>query len=117
VNKPLYLLPKVRSAALMASANGQTCTLRLPGICNHNSATVVLCHLPGIGKSARSKVTDLHSAYGCSACHTAIDTHGYEKRGLSAAIVLDAMLRGHCETMAHWVDQGLITGPDWQVVA
>ena len=32
-----------------------------------------------------------------------------EKRGLTAAIVLDAMLRGHAETQAHWVQMGLLT--------
>ncbi len=103
------LLPKVRSQAIMDSAQGMPCSLRLPGICNHNDATTVLCHLPGIGKSMGSKVSDIHGAFGCSACHDAIDRHTYEKRGLTAAIVLDAMLRGHAETQAHWVQMGLLS--------
>lgn len=112
----MILLPKVRSGKLRDSAEGMDCTLRLPGICNHDSATVVLAHLPGIGKSNASKVSDLHCAFACSACHDAIDRHTYEKRGLTAAIVLDAMLRGHCETQAWWVRLGLLTGPDWLVM-
>lgn len=106
---PPVLLPKVRSDALMNAAHGMPCSLRLPGICNHNSATTVMCHLPGIGKSVASKVSDLHTAFGCSACHTAIDTFGWERRGLSAAVVLDAMLRGHAETQARLVALGIIT--------
>lgn len=106
---PPVLLPKLRSEILMASAAGMPCSLRLPGICNHNAATTVNCHLPGIGKSMASKVSDLHTAFGCSACHTAIDTFGWEKRGLSAAVVLDAMLRGHAETQARLVALKIIT--------
>ena len=106
---PVVLLPKVRSAALMGAAAGMPCSLRLPGICNHNAATTVMCHLPGIGKSVASKVSDLHTAFGCSACHTAIDTFGWERRGLSSAVVLDAMLRGHAETQARLTTLGIIT--------
>lgn len=105
----LILLPKVRSQALRDSAEGMECSLRLPGICNHNPETTVLAHLPGIGKSMASKVSDLHCAFACSACHDAIDRHTYEKRGLTAAIVLDAMLRGHCETQAWWVKLELLS--------
>jgi len=110
------LLPKVRSDRLMESASGQACSLRLPGICNHRNDTVVSAHLPGIGKSIGSKVSDLHTAYACSACHTAIDTFGWEKRGLTAAMVLDAMLRGHAETQARMVGMGLILVPDMRVL-
>lgn len=110
------LLPKVRSDLLMQSARGQACSLRLPGICNHRNETVVLAHLPGIGKSMASKVSDLHTAYACGACHTAIDTFGWERRGLTAAIVLDAMLRGHAETQARMVGMGLILVPGMAVV-
>lgn len=112
----LVLLPKVRSDRLMASAHGQPCSLRLPGVCNHNPATTVGAHLPGIGKGVGTKVSDLHIAYACSACHYAIDGFRWEKAGLTAAIVLEAMLRGHCETQARWVAMGLIEGPDWRIL-
>ncbi len=105
----VVLLPKIRSQLLRDSANGMPCALRLPAICNHNPETTVLAHLPGIGKSMGSKVSDIHSAFACSACHDAIDRHTYEKRGLTNAMVLDAMLRGHGETQAWWVKMGLLT--------
>jgi len=110
------LLPKLRSPALMEAARGMPCSLRLPGICNHNPETSVMCHLPGIGKSMRSKVSDLHTAIGCSACHTAIDTFGWERRGLTAAVVLDAMLRGHAETQARLAALGIITVKGGRIV-
>lgn len=110
------LLPKVRSSLIMASANGQPCSLRLPGICNHNPATTVTAHLPGIGKSMGSKVSDLHTAYACHACHAAIDGFGYERHGLTAAMVLDAMLRGHAETQSRWIGMGLLTVEGMEVI-
>ncbi|MGL6209697.1 MAG: nuclease domain-containing protein [Paracoccaceae bacterium] len=110
------LLPKVRSDLLMASAQAQPCCLRLPGICNHDRSTTVMAHLPGIGKSMGSKVSDIHGSFACAACHSAIDNFGWEKRGLTAAIVLDAMLRGHAETQARWVGMGLLAVPGMTVV-
>ena len=53
------------------SARGQECQIRIPYICNRNPETVVLCHLNGGGMGA--KTHDIHGAYGCSACHDAID--------------------------------------------
>ena len=48
--------------------------MRLPGICNGNSETVVLAHyrmagLCGVGM----KPNDLFGAWACSACHDEID--------------------------------------------
>jgi hypothetical protein len=112
----VVLLPKVRSDRLMASANGAPCSLRLPGICNHNPQTTVCAHLPGIGKGMGTKVSDLHVAYACSACHDAIDRFGWEKKGLTAAMVLDAMLRGHAETQARMVGYGIITVEGMRII-
>ena len=110
------LLPKVRAPLIMSSADGQPCSLRLPGICNHNNATTVTAHLPGIGKSMGSKVSDLHTAFSCSACHDAIDRFTWEKHGLTAAMVLDAMLRGHAETQARLVAMGIIVVPGAEII-
>lgn len=102
------LLAKVRSKAITEYANGQACSLRLPGICNHTRATTVWAHLPGIGKSMGSKVSDLHGCFACSNCHSAIDTHSYDFRGLTDAMVLDAMLRGLAESQAILTMAGII---------
>ena len=53
------------------SAKGQQCQVRIPGICNHNTETVVFAHLGGGGMGA--KMPDIHGAYACSSCHDEID--------------------------------------------
>lgn len=61
--------------AITASAIGESCTVRIPNICNHNVNTVVAAHLSGVrfGHGFGQKVSDLHVAYCCSACHDALD--------------------------------------------
>lgn len=61
-------------ANLRKEAQGRECQVRLPGICNGNSETVVLAHfrmagLCGVGM----KPNDLFGAWACSACHDEID--------------------------------------------
>ena len=56
---------------IRASARGRECQIRIPGVCNSNPETTVLCHLGGGGMGA--KRSDLHGAYGCSSCHDEID--------------------------------------------
>lgn len=109
---PLSLLPKVRSKAIMASARGQPCSLRLPGYCNHNVLTTVCAHLPGIGKGTGTKVSDLHVAYMCSECHRAMDLNLVEQDGTFWKWVL----RAHCETQARMVEAGIITVPDGETI-
>ncbi|KZX00083.1 hypothetical protein JL49_13385 [Pseudoalteromonas luteoviolacea] len=62
----------VISDKLRESAKGQACQIRLPGICNFDSSTVVLAHVGG-GSGMGQKCDDIHSAYTCSACHDVID--------------------------------------------
>jgi len=55
-------------------ARGQPCTIRIPGVCNFDESTTVLCHdrsagVAGIGQ----KPCDLNGAHGCSACHDVTD--------------------------------------------
>lgn len=45
--------------------------MRIPAICNHNPATVVLAHLNGGGWGKKRE--DWEAAYACSDCHDAID--------------------------------------------
>lgn len=60
-----------RSRKLRDSARGRECQIRIPGHCNFNSETVVLCHVSGGGIGG--KCPDILAAYGCSACHDAVD--------------------------------------------
>lgn len=58
------------------SARGETCTFGIPGVCNHDPETVVLCHAPHPDKGMGKKGPDTWAAYGCSACHDAMDGRG-----------------------------------------
>lgn len=57
------------------SARGEDCEIRLPFVCNFNSDTTVWCHANGLasGRGIRKKSHDALGAYGCSACHDALE--------------------------------------------
>lgn len=57
------------------SARGEQCQIRLPFVCNGDPATVVWCHANGsaAGKGMGMKAPDYLGAYGCAACHDAVD--------------------------------------------
>jgi len=62
----------VISKKIRNSARGQQCQVRIPGVCNRNTETVVLAHV-GRGAGMGQKCDDIHAAYACSACHDVID--------------------------------------------
>jgi hypothetical protein len=45
----------------------------IPGVCNFNPETVVLCHAPHPNKGTAIKGPDTWGAYGCSSCHDEMD--------------------------------------------
>lgn len=57
------------------AARGQDCTLRIPGVCNGDPETVVLCHSNRLedGKGMGIKAPDLSGCFGCYACHRVLD--------------------------------------------
>jgi hypothetical protein len=57
------------------SAKNQDCTLRIPGVCNYNPETTVLCHSPFLesGRGMGLKAPDDEACFGCSACHDVLD--------------------------------------------
>ena len=63
-------MTKIRKAA-----RGQECTLMIPGVCNRDTATVVLCHSNALadGKGMGLKAPDTAACFGCSACHDVLD--------------------------------------------
>ncbi len=94
------------STKLRDSARGQPCTFQIPGICNHDSATVVLCHLPSDIKGIGNKSDDFHAAFGCVKCHETIDNHR-----LSAEDCLYYSMRALQRTLHIWVQSGLVFVP------
>jgi hypothetical protein len=51
------------SAKLRASAKGELCTFAIPGICNHNPETTVLCHIRDDAKDRRGNVEFAKNAW------------------------------------------------------
>jgi len=63
----------VRSKKIRKSAQGQECTLRLPG-CSFNPEQTVLAHV-GSNRGMGFKCGDNMAVYACTPCHSAIDGH------------------------------------------
>mgnify|MGYP006921367961 CR=1 FL=1 len=121
------LLPKVRSASLLAACSPtfMPCTLRIasmvPGWKCSSDDTVVPCHIDRtLGKGMGTKVSDLFVACGCNHCHAIID--GRDQISVkwlqqnAPTAFMERCLRGMAETQARWVELGLLTGKDWEIV-
>lgn len=64
--------PKMTTAR--KAAKGMECQIRVPGVCERTNETVVLCHYRLAGTSGMGeKPHDSQAAYGCHACHDAVD--------------------------------------------
>lgn len=61
----------IRSKKMRDGARGQTCTMQIPGICNHDPETTVFAHSDHLvhGKALRVKAHDIFGADMCYACH------------------------------------------------
>jgi hypothetical protein len=92
---------------LRKEARGRGCMVRLEGICNHNSETVVLCHYRLSGVSGMSlKSDDVIGSWACSACHDAIDRRSHTD--LDRDYVKLAHLEGMVRTIAQLRREGKI---------
>jgi hypothetical protein len=94
------------SEKLRASAKGKNCTFAIPGICDHGTETVVLCHVRDETKGLGNKSNDYSAAFGCYHCHTAVDQHL-----LPLVDELFYTLRAVLRTWAIWIERGLIVLP------
>ena len=100
---------RVISQKLRNSAKGQDCTFKIPGVCNHDPETTVFCHIRDGGKGMGNKASDISGAFGCCACHEAIDQHRLSKED-----ELFYSLRAMQRTQAIWVNRGFIVVPQDQ---
>lgn len=92
---------------LRLSARDKPCFVRIPGVCNHNSETVVLAHLNGGGMGM--KTHDLHGAFCCSDCHDMLDGRvsriSHEYTGAELKLMhYDGIKR----TQDYWIANGLL---------
>lgn len=72
-------------------ARDQTCTLRIPNVCNGDPATVVLAH--GRGAGMGTKVCDYIGAHACSDCHAYIDSSPADYHEHFAPALLETLIR------------------------
>ena len=94
--------------SLRKEARGRGCTVRIPGVCNFNTETVVLAHIRVAGVSGMGlKSPDLLGAWACSACHDEIDGRTH-KSGLSRDELRLAHYDGMARTIMQLHKEGLI---------
>jgi hypothetical protein len=103
------LLPKrgvIRSKQYRDGARGQTCTLRIPGVCNSDPETVVFAHsnLLADGKGKGQKADDLFGCDACSACHAWLDS-ATGPAAITKRLMFDGAMK---ETMLRRIRQGLL---------
>jgi len=81
--------------------------VRIPGVCNHNSETVVLAHVRLTGVSGMGmKAPDILGAWACSSCHDAIDRRAHTD--LDRDYVRLLHLEGMARTIAQLEKEGLL---------
>ena len=94
--------------SLRKEAKGRGCMVRLPGICNFNSETVVLAHIRVMGVSGMGlKSPDLLGAWACSACHDELDGRTHQS-GMTRNELRLAHFEGMARTVAQLDKEGLI---------
>jgi hypothetical protein len=82
--------------------------VRIPNVCNHNSATTVLAHYRLIGVSGIGyKSDDLIGSWACSSCHAEIDGQTRKSR-LSRDELKLAHLEGMVRTIAQLRKEKLV---------
>lgn len=67
--------PRRENKAFRDLAQGQDCTMNVPGVCNYNPETVVLAHSNSLadGKGKGLKAHDHTGVWACYACHSWLD--------------------------------------------
>ena len=94
--------------SLRKEAKDRGCMVRLSGICNFNSETVVLAHIRLQGVSGMGmKSPDLIGAWACSACHDELDGRT-RKSGLSRDELRLAHYDGMVRTICQLDKEGLV---------
>jgi hypothetical protein len=92
------------------SARDQECTIRLPGVCNFDTSTTVLCHSNEStdGKGMGLKASDECAAYGCSACHDVVDGRRPRPEGMSLELMLSIFREAIAQTRRILKRKGLL---------
>lgn len=99
----------VRSKKLTQSANGEVCTMGMPG-CSHDTQTTVWAHAnyDFCGKGAGIKASDIWGCYACQSCHDLYD-------GRRQDLTVDEeskqwyFWRAHVKSMNRLIELGIVS--------
>jgi hypothetical protein len=99
-----------RMTPIRRAARGQDCTIEIPGVCNCNPDTVVLCHDNRLsaGKGMGLKAPDTEAAFGCSACHDVLDGRAPRPAWLTMDLLLAGFERAKLRTHEILKQKGLM---------
>lgn len=99
-----------RMTPIRRAARGQDCTIEIPGICNSNPDTTVLCHSNQLadGKGLGLKAPDTEACFGCSACHDVLDGRAPRPAWLTQEMLLGAFERAKQRTHEILKQKGLM---------
>lgn len=99
-----------KSTPIRKSARGEDCTLMIPGVCNRDPETVVLCHSNRLedGKGMGLKAPDKEGAYGCSCCHDVLDGRRPLPGWMTRAQLADVFDRARTITQEILKQKGLL---------
>lgn len=94
---------------ITASANGEDCQVRIPGICTFDPAKTIWSHCRhgAAGKGRGIKALDIAGAYACTACDAAYDQMIGVKHMTRAEVDLD-WFHGHMRSLVKLNEKGLI---------
>ena len=98
----------MKSSKFRKSARGQECTFRIPGVCNYNPETSVLCHAPHPDKGMGIKGPDTWAAFGCSDCHDWMDMRSNFRYMPDLKPKAVYWLHAIRETQRRWIQMGLL---------
>lgn len=99
-----------KSTPIRQSARGEECTLLIPGVCNHNSETVVWAHSNKYehGKGLGLKADDKYGCYACSSCHAVLDGQAPRPNGIGKPDVEYLFVQAMYKSRAILRDKGLL---------
>lgn len=99
-----------KSTPIRRAAKGQECTLQIPGVCNFDPDTVVLCHSNQLsdGKGMGLKAPDTEACFGCSCCHDVLDGRRPRPEWMDYNMLLGAFEGAKQATQAILRRKGLI---------
>lgn len=105
--RPVYAKGQIQSnKAIRDDARGRECSLKIPGVCCHDAARTVGCHMRFFGFGGMGiKPDDIFILDACDQCHAVFDSRD---RWAEAQLGWDDVLRAFMVTLAARREAGLI---------